>query len=133
MIFHILYTDEYHKSDGHLIVDAQNENKAQAKVEHFLRSKHAQKATICILRQGKFSKDYANFSFFKIFFQNGSGEKQRQILAQNQGEAEKIFSDRFPFKEIIRIEKRQILSHIAKQPKKIKYEGITAQPLAAVA
>jgi len=136
MLFHVLYQDLFFKSDCHLVIDAENEKKALEKVQHYLKSKHAEHTTVQFLRQSKFAKTYAHSSFFKIFFQNGNGysEKHCQILAENQEVAEKIFADRFSSKEIIRIEHKKILSCIEKkQPKKINFEGITAQPLAAVA
>ncbi|OGY40945.1 MAG: hypothetical protein A2Y82_03740 [Candidatus Buchananbacteria bacterium RBG_13_36_9] len=135
MIFHILYTDEFHKSDWHLIVDAQNENKAQEKVRYYLRSKHAQQTTIRFLRQGKFSKEYASSSFFKIFFQNGTGEKHCQILAKNQEDAKTILEDRIPFRDIIRIEQKKITIGTVekKEHHELKFQGIIARPLAAVA
>jgi hypothetical protein len=135
MLFHILYTDERFKSDWHLIVDAENESKAEGKVQYYLRSKHAGHSTIQFLRQPMFAKTYAHSSFFKIFFQNGTGEKHCQILAKTQKDAETIFKNRIPFKEIIRIEQKKISTGTVekKEPQELKFQGIIARPLAAVA
>jgi len=137
MLFHVLYQDQHHKSDWHLIIDAQNEKKAQEKVAHYLRTKHAESATIQILKQSIFAANHSQSSFFKIFFQNGTGEKHCQIIAEDQEAAEKIFTDRFSCKEIIRIENKKILTCIdktkSKKNKQIILDDISAQPLSAAA